>query len=206
MIRQIIWDFDGVIVFSDEIRVSGFREVLKTYPETIVDKVLQYHQKNGGLSRYDKFRYMFSDLLNEEPDETKIAVLANRFSDIMKVKMANPKILNPDAMEFLEHTHGEILHHIASGSDGRELRFLCDSLRISKYFSTISGSPETKTELVRGILEKNYLLKDKTCLIGDSFNDLEAARRNGIIFWGYNNEALRDTSDGYITSFNLIRI
>ena len=113
MIRQIIWDFDGVIVFSDEIRVSGFREVLKTYPETIVDKVLQYHQKNGGLSRYDKFRYMFSDLLNEEPDETKIAVLANRFSDIMKVKMANPKILNPDAMEFLEHTHGEILHQIA---------------------------------------------------------------------------------------------
>jgi len=37
MIRQIIWDFDGVIIFSDTIREEGFREVLKGYGAAAVD-------------------------------------------------------------------------------------------------------------------------------------------------------------------------
>ncbi len=206
MIKQIIWDFDGVIVFSDEIRELGFREVLKEYPDDITEQVITYHRKNGGLSRYDKFRYMIRNLLHEEPDELKIAELAARFSDIMKMKMTDPGILNPDAIDFLGRTQGEISHHIASGSDGRELGFLCDALQISHYFRTLSGSPLPKPKLVRAIIKEDLLMKDKTCLIGDSFNDLEAARSNDILFWGYNNEELRKDSDFYITNFSLLQI
>ncbi|WP_252971035.1 HAD family hydrolase [Aliarcobacter cryaerophilus] len=86
---------------------------------------------------------------------------------------------------------------MVSGSDEKELNYLCKELGLIQYFKTIEGSPTCKNDLVKKILEK-YKYDPKECiLIGDSINDYEAANINGIKFYGYNNEELRSL-DEYI--------
>jgi len=80
--------------------------------------------------------------------------------------------------------------HIASGADEKDLKFICDSLGLTKYFLSINGSPIVKTKIVKDILMKKQYKKEETILIGDSVNDYEAANVNNIEFYGFNNELL----------------
>ena len=38
----IIWDFDGVIIDSDEIRTNSFKETFKEFGKRNVDKLIEY--------------------------------------------------------------------------------------------------------------------------------------------------------------------
>ena len=64
--RVILWDFDGVIINSNQIRERGFREVLSEYPISQIESLIDFHRRNGGLSRYVKFKYFFNDIRGED--------------------------------------------------------------------------------------------------------------------------------------------
>jgi phosphoglycolate phosphatase-like HAD superfamily hydrolase len=188
--KVIIWDFDGVIIFSNEVREDGFREIFKEHGNDLIEKLLNFHRINGGLSRYVKIRYFYEELLGDSITDDQVKVLANEFSEVMKLKLTNKKLLNDDWLQFMQGTTDRFVHHIASGSDGTELRLLCDALGIAHHFDTINGSPTPKNQLVSDIIEANNYQKQDLVLIGDAINDYEAARVNGIAFRGYNNEEL----------------
>lgn len=199
--RNILWDFDGVILDSMDIRSEGFREVLRSFPQSQVEELVAYHQKNGGLSRYVKFRYFFEKIRGEEVGEEKVQELATRYSAIMRKSLTSSERLIPDVLSFIQQNFEQFRMHIVSGSDGQELRFLCKELHIDSYFKTIEGSPTPKIELVHEIIQRNVYKEEETCLIGDSVNDLEAAEKNGIMFFGFNNAELRKEAENYIDSF-----
>lgn len=189
-INTIFWDFDGVLMNSNKIRDRGFLEVLKNYPEGEVNQLMRYHQKNGGLSRYVKFRYFFEEIRGEKVTEIEIQEWANKFSEIMLSLLINKDLLIQETNQFVESNYQNYNMHIVSGSDGKELNEICKGVGISKYFKTIKGSPTPKNVLVREIIEKEVYNKDECVLIGDSINDLEAANINGISFLGYNNKLI----------------
>ena len=57
-----------------------------------------------------------------------------------------------------------------------------------KYFDSINGSPESKDQHIKKIL-RNWKYKKKDIIfIGDSLNDYNVAKKNGIIFFGIKNE------------------
>ncbi|MDT0689834.1 HAD-IA family hydrolase [Salegentibacter sp. F188] len=200
----ILWDFDGVILDSMEIREEGFREVLQTFPKEEVDLLLDYHKKNGGLSRYVKFKYFFEEIRKVKVEQKVLDQCAVSFSDIMKKKLTSRERLNGEVINFIMANRKRLKMHIVSGSDGDELRYLCRKLGISDFFLSIEGSPKPKIELVENILSINKYLKRETCLIGDSINDHEAAEVNDIDFFGYNNLELEKIAKSYIYSFNEI--
>lgn len=199
--KNILWDFDGVILDSMKIRSEGFRRVLRSYPTSEVEELIKYHLKNGGLSRYVKFRYFFEKIRREEIKEEKVQELAGQYSEIMRSALTSTERLIPEVNNFIRSQAENFRMHIVSGSDGEELRFLCNKLGIDRYFLSIEGSPTPKIELVNHILAKNGYEKEKSCLIGDSVNDLEAAEKNGIKFFGYNNEELKGIAKNYIEVF-----
>lgn len=61
-IKTIFWDFDGVLMNSNAVRDKGFELVLADYPKDQVKQLMDFHQANGGLSRYVKFRYFFENI------------------------------------------------------------------------------------------------------------------------------------------------
>lgn len=194
-IKNIIWDFDGVILNSMDVRDWGFKEIFKEYSKEKVDRLIEFHTENGGLSRYVKIRFFFEQILNKHISEEKVLYFANNFSKLMKKELTNKEHLIKETLIFIEKNYTKFNFHIASGSDQYELRFLCKKLNISHYFKTIHGSPTPKSELVKIILTSNQYLSENTCLIGDSINDYDAAKNNNISFMGYNNPKLDNKSD-----------
>jgi phosphoglycolate phosphatase-like HAD superfamily hydrolase len=206
MIKTVLWDFDGVIIDSMKIRDWGFEEIFKDYDQELIDKLLAFHRKNGGLSRYVKIRYFFEELLGQSINDEGVLEYAKKFSILMRKELTNSKNLILETVEFIKNNHQNYNFHIVSGSDQEELRFLTKELSIDKYFISIHGSPTSKKELVANLIEKYNYSPKKTSLIGDSHNDYDAALDNKIYFYGYNNTQLLNLGDKYIFNFKEIQL
>ena len=200
--KVIFWDFDGVIMDSMPTRSLGFEKTLADFPKDQVDELLAYHNSNGGLSRYVKFRYFFEEIRKESITDQEVFSLAQKFSDIMLSLLLNKDLLIADSVSFIKQHHKKFIFHIVSGSDGTELRKICKELSLDSYFLTIEGSPTPKKQLVKDLLQKQQYVIEDCCLIGDSHNDAEAAESSTIDFFAYNNIELRDNYN-YIESLSL---
>lgn len=200
-IKTIFWDFDGVIMDSMSVRDKGFEIVLKNYPQEQVALLMAYHRDNGGLSRYHKFRYFFEEIRGEIISDLDIKILADEFSIVMLGNLLDESLLIKDSFDFIKKNYSKFNMHIVSGSDEVELRHICETLGLANYFISIHGSPTPKVELVKRIMSQKQYKKEESCLIGDSFNDLEAAEYNSILFIGYNNQKIKDKTNKYINSF-----
>lgn len=188
--KTILWDFDGVILDSMKIRDWGFEEIFKFFDKDKVSLLLEYHRKNGGLSRYVKIRYFFEVILGKNINEYELQKYANQFSLLMRDKLVNPKNLIQESLNFIKENHKKYNFHIVSGSDQNELQFLCKELKINHFFISINGSPVPKNDLVKRILKSFNYNKNETLLIGDSINDYNASKVNNIFFLAYNNQNL----------------
>ena len=58
-LKAIFFDFDGVLVESVDIKTRAFSKLFEREGEDVVKKVIDYHIDNGGVSRYEKFRYIY---------------------------------------------------------------------------------------------------------------------------------------------------
>jgi len=201
MIRNILFDFDGVILDSMPIRDYGFKKIFENFDTVLIEKLLDYHSKNGGLSRYVKIKYFYNEILGREISEDMLQHYADDFSRIMKRELINKKYLIADTTNFIKSNFEKYNLHIVSGSDESELRFLCKELGISNYFKSIHGSPTHKNELIKRLLLDNKYMSGETILIGDSINDYEAASVNNINFYGFNNIDLIKVSAKYLNNY-----
>jgi phosphoglycolate phosphatase-like HAD superfamily hydrolase len=201
-IKNILWDFDGVILDSMKVRDWGFIEIFKKFNKDEVDKLIEYHRENGGLSRYVKIRYFYENILERPIKKEEVLDYAKKFSLLMKTKLTDKSNLIQDSVRFIQGKFNDYNFHIVSGSDQEELRFLCHELDLSKFFLSIHGSPTAKKTLVKDLISNFNYDKNKTILIGDSINDYDAAVKNDIDFYGYNEITLDNLSKFYIHDFN----
>lgn len=199
--KVILWDFDGVILDSSTIRENGFIQVLSDYPIDKVNQLLEFHRKNGGLSRYVKFEYFYTEILKIKATDLIVNNLSRNFSAIMKKSLINNDLIIKEVDQFITSNNKKYKMHIVSGSDDFELKYLCKKLEISGKFKSIHGSPTPKTTIVKDLMEMENYKRSKVCLIGDSINDYHAAQLNNIDFFGYNNNSLREKGYNYINSF-----
>ena len=73
---------------------------------------------------------------------------------------------------------------IVSGSDQKELREVCKGRGIDSFFKVILGSPTEKKDNIATLLSNLKWEQNKSLYVGDSNNDLEAAKTNNIDFIG----------------------
>ena len=201
MIKNILFDFDGVILDSMPIRGYGVKEIFKHFDDDLVNKLLEYHNQNGGLSRYVKIKYFYNKLLKQEISEDKIINYADNFSKIMKIKLVDKRYLIADTLKFIKESYKKYNLHIVSGSDEKELQYLCKELGIDSFFQSVNGSPTHKNILVENVLATNRYIESETILIGDSVNDYDAATENNLVFYGFNNPNLINVSKNYLDNY-----
>lgn len=192
MIKNIIFDFDGVILDSVPTKTEGFKKLFQNFSTDEVNKLVLYHELNGGKSRYVKIKYFFNELLHKDISEQEILEYANKYSEITKEELTNPKYIIEDTLNFIKTNHKKYEMHIASGGDEEDLKYICEKLDLTKYFLSINGSPKIKSEIVKDILLDNRYDINETILIGDSVNDFDSAKDNGIDFFAYNNQKLKN--------------
>jgi phosphoglycolate phosphatase-like HAD superfamily hydrolase len=181
--KAIIFDFDGVISESLNVKTEAFAEMYRPYGKEIEEKVKHHHESNGGISRFEKFRIYHQEYLGKEIDDALVDELADTFSALVMDKVvAAPYVREAD--KFIRDHHRDYDFFISTGTPEDEINVILERKGISKYFKEVHGSPEKKPDHVKGILEKYGYDKTEVVFIGDAPTDIEAARKNGITFIG----------------------
>jgi phosphoglycolate phosphatase-like HAD superfamily hydrolase len=186
--KNIIFDFDGVIVNSNEIRIEGFAELFTDYPESEIKKLLKYARENGGISRYIKIRFFFEEIKKMPISEEDVNRLAHQYSILVTEKVERASSV-PGAVEFIDKYSSFYRLAIVSGSDQLELRGICKERDIAKYFCTILGSPIGKSKNIRTLIDVQGWDHEECLYVGDSINDYDAAFLNNVSFLGVNSGA-----------------
>ena len=119
--QYIIFDFDGVLVESNEIRFNGFRKLFKNYPQDQVEQLVEYAKSNGGISRYKKIEYFFDQIRQEPISIESVNHWAAQFSELVEQDVVEAGSVN-GSLEFLEKYSSQFDFAIVSGSDQKELR------------------------------------------------------------------------------------
>lgn len=181
--RNIIFDFDGVLVESNEIRFNGFRKLFKGYPQEQVEKLVNYAKANGGVSRYKKIAYFFSEIRQEPIPKESVNEWADQFSKLVEQDIVEAQPVE-GSLEFLEKYGDHFGFSIVSGSDQTELRRICEKRKIDHFFKSILGSPTEKKDNIAALLSDLNWSHKESLYVGDSNNDLEAAKVNNLEFIG----------------------
>ncbi len=178
--EAIFFDFDGVILDSADIKTEAFVELFNHYPQHI-DRIKAYHLANAGISRFVKFEWIYSQILEKTLSASESTRLGADFSAIaLKKILAAPFISG--ALELLENCKGMIPCFIASGTPEEELKFIVGERNIAIYFNEICGSPSTKAEIVNSLTDKYKLINSNCWFIGDASSDYEAAKQTSLNF------------------------
>lgn len=180
MFNVIIFDFDGVILESLDIKTKAFLEVYRDYPE-YADEIAQYHLKNGGVSRYQKFEHININILGIPIDDNEINKMAKIFSEAVVDEMLKCSFV-PGALDFLSKYSQISNLYIASGTPQDELRLIVEKCGIGQYFKGVYGTPKKKAEIVRSILVRESISNEKAVFIGDAITDYEGAMEANIPF------------------------
>lgn len=179
-IRVVIFDFDGVILESSEIKTEAFLELFKDYPEHR-KSILEYHIEHQGISRYKKFRWIYKTLLNSNYDKEIELQLGKTFSEIVFDKIMQAPFV-PGALELLELMESLVPAFIASGTPDSELRQIVDDRSLTHFFENIFGSDITKEEAIRKVKSEYNFKKSEMLFVGDAVSDYKAAMTENLHF------------------------
>lgn len=177
--RVIIFDFDGVIAESVNIKSVAFAEIYRPYGDDVCKKVVTHHKRNGGMSRFEKFKYYHSVFLGMKLNKSQIANLSKKFSKLVVKKVIDAPYV-PGALEFISKYFKEFDFFISTGTPQDEILTILNKKRIIKYFKAIYGSPTLKGDHVHDIIKSNNYDKKNIYFIGDAETDVLAAFQNGI--------------------------
>lgn len=182
MLKGLIFDFDGVILESVDIKGEAFRELFCAYPEHLKE-ILAYHYANGGVPRFDKFRYIYGNILNKHLSEEEFRSLCDRFAAFSYQKVLEAPFV-PGAEQLLTECAGKYDLYIVSGTPDEEINKIVDGRGLRVFFKGVYGSPKDKKYWTGRILKEGRYLPEQVLWVGDALSDWEAAKGFGIRFVG----------------------
>ena len=182
--QAIIFDFDGVVVESGDIKTQAFADLYRPHGEAVTAAVVQYHKLHGGMSRYQKFRYFQQHLLGRPPlTPGEEQELDRQFSELVVEAIVTGEAV-PGADEFIRQQAARIPLFVASGTPEIELNSIVMRRGLAPYFTEVRGSPTSKQALIADILSIHALTPERVLMIGDALIDYQSAQLNGVAFLG----------------------
>lgn len=183
--KGIIYDFDGVICDSVNVKTEAFAELYRTYGKEIENKVVEFHLAHGGVSRFEKFNYWHKEYLGIQLDEQGVAELASHFSSLVFEKVVNSNYI-AGALQFIKENFENKMQFICTGTPEVEINAILKERNIYQFFHHIYGSPKKKKDILFELLQEYKLSSDQVVYFGDAMTDYEAANHFNIKFIGIN--------------------
>ena len=189
-VKTIFFDFDGVLAESLHIKTEAFQKMYLKYGEEFSLKVRDHHIKNGGVSRYEKFKIYNGEWLGQEINELKIEELANEFSSLVVNGVINSYEVKGSSDFLNDKSTLKYRKYIITGTPTEEIKRILKGRKMEHHFKASYGSPEKKDYWVEKILREESLDPNNCIFIGDAMADYKAAIANNVEF------ILRETEEG----------
>ena len=181
MIRAIAFDFDGVLAESVEVKTHAYALLFNEEKDEAVSQFIDYHNKHGGISRFEKIRVFYKDILRRPLSEERFQELCLRFSQlVVGEEVASPWV--EGAMDFLSRNENSYTFAIVSGTPEDELKEIVRRREMGHFFDAVRGSPKDKVTLLNEIMDKHDLKPEEVVFVGDAETDWLAAKELGLHF------------------------
>ncbi len=178
-IKNMIFDFDGVIYDSVKIKNDAFKKIVKSYNLLIQKKFLKFHLDNLGVSRYKKFEFLKKKLIKSK-NKNFINDNSMMYKKILTNDLKKAKLI-PGVNLFIKK-YKKLNLFISSGTPEHDLKKICKEKKIKIYFKKIMGSPRNKKQHILDLKKKFKINKKNTIFFGDSTTDFDAAKKYNLAF------------------------
>jgi phosphoglycolate phosphatase-like HAD superfamily hydrolase len=171
--QTLVFDCDGVILNSNKIKTQAFYDVAKVYGHDPAQTLKDYHVQNGGISRYKKFEYLLTNILQKPVESQELKKLLSNFSKEVKIALLVCEVAKN--IKKLRDKTKNTKWLIVSGGDQIELREVFKQRGLDVYFDGgIFGSPDDKNTILKNEIGKCNII-GKSLFLGDSMYDYQAA-------------------------------
>jgi len=177
---NIFWDFDGVIKDSLGVKSRAFYELFRPFGEDIAVEIVQHHEKNGGVSRFEKIP-IYLEWSGITPEKCSIQHYCDKFSELVVEAVINSNWVD-GVYDFIKSNYCKHNFFLVSATPQEEIEFICEKLNLTDNFLSIHGSPYKKFDVVSQLLLDYECQPSQALFIGDAVSDMSAAQSNGIEF------------------------
>lgn len=181
MIKTIIFDVDGVVIESADIKTKAFALMFRDEFPELVDQFVAYHLEHMGVSRYEKFKHFYRNILKQPLSPAREAELGERFSEIVFNEVIKAPLVK-GVQQFLDANHKKYNCFVVSGTPEDELVKVLQKRKLAGYFKEIHGSPPLKTEITKTILKRFNYNPREVVFVGDADTDRRAAHAAQVWF------------------------
>lgn len=178
--KIILFDFDGVIKESVEVKGQAFAKLFQEYGSDFKDRVIRHHYSHGGMSRLEKLPIYLSWAGIKVTDES-INEYSQRFSDIVCQSVIDSDWV-PGVEQYIRSNRHNQLFILVSATPHSELQFIINSLELSACFNKVYGAPAKKEDVIKEVIQNFDVSVTETLMIGDAESDFQAARINLVPF------------------------
>lgn len=180
--KAVILDFDGVVLESVNAKGDAFADLFAEHAESVAE-IVALHHRLSGVSRFDKFDLIYSDILKTPLSQKEKDQLGTAYALCVKERVLNCSFV-PGAREFLEAIAAKVPIYVASATPQSELEEIVIKKGIGSYFAAVFGSPTPKADVVKHVMKEHQISGQDILMIGDSIADLEGAKKGGAHFMG----------------------
>lgn len=183
MLSLIVFDFDGVIAESVAAKTNAFHKLAEPFGPEAQDRLALYHHLHGGVSRYEKIKWLYRECAGRECTEEELKQNGQRFSDLALHEVLTAPLV-PGALDVLEHWHGRVPLYICSGTPQEEMELIAEKRGLAKYFTGVRGTPPAKEMMLDEVVKAARVDPADVVMVGDAPTDLAAAEYVGTRFYG----------------------
>ena len=158
--KGLIFDFDGVLVDSVNIKTNAFSELFSKYEDTIRLSVVNHHLENGGMSRFEKIKYYYSFFLKKKLNKNELKSICDNFSNLVVEKVISAPEISGSKKFIHEQFKKKKMLFINTGTPLDEINIILKKRSLHKYFDHVYGSPNSKEKNLNKIISGNSINKD----------------------------------------------
>lgn len=179
----IIFDFDGVILDSAQIKIDAYVTIYADEDPAKVRELVRHAHRHGGTTRRVKFAQYERELFGRAGDTESVERLSARYSELVfDAVMQCPFI--EGAHSLLSTAARRIEMHVVSGTPEDELCKIVEARGLAPFFQSVRGAPTTKPQAFAQILRNGGHAAARVVAVGDSMTEFWAAEELGIPFLG----------------------
>ena len=160
-------------------KTTAFAATVASFGEHAVGRLTQHHVANGGVSRFEKFTWFFSEVLDRRAEPGETEALLERFGTICRDELRRCTV-EPHAVGLLGQLRDRHVQlHVVSGGLQEEVDDVLHHHGLASWFSSINGSPRTKEQILT-TFSGPAGSGAQGVFVGDSRYDMDVAAQFGL--------------------------